>query len=267
MPDSTLSAIPFSAFKVGSRFLIEKAPVAQASSLRTLYCSHMRWQATRKEEMVATMTATGGSSSSSSAPPLVVSNGISCTDGSTADASKDFIAMVGSEPLTGDLATKETVLERIEKDSPKLVHIFAPGAAVGASQWAGIQLSQKSVLSAFELSERLAQRSQPLSMLLMTLCASSSGKQQRRPTEDANSQHTLSLASTRVYIFCRDCLLGSARARSGRRAPGLCARCSRWRVPLHSGGQVEYTDVREHHPYDAVLCAYGDERGKDCCGL
>ena len=45
LPDPFLSSIPFSALKVGKRFLIERALVAQASSLRTLDCARIRWDA------------------------------------------------------------------------------------------------------------------------------------------------------------------------------------------------------------------------------
>ena len=43
LPDPALSSIPFCALKVGDRFLIEKALVAQASSLCTLDYARVRW--------------------------------------------------------------------------------------------------------------------------------------------------------------------------------------------------------------------------------
>ena len=43
LPDSTLSPVPFSAFLVGDRFLIQRASVAQAASLRTLDRTRKRW--------------------------------------------------------------------------------------------------------------------------------------------------------------------------------------------------------------------------------
>lgn len=45
IPDPSLSFIPFCALKVGGHYLIEKAVVAQASSLRTLDCARVRWEA------------------------------------------------------------------------------------------------------------------------------------------------------------------------------------------------------------------------------
>ena len=43
VPDPDLSFVPFCALKTGEHFLIEKALVAQASSLRTLDCARLRW--------------------------------------------------------------------------------------------------------------------------------------------------------------------------------------------------------------------------------
>lgn len=45
LPDPFLSPIPFVALKTGGRPLIQKACVAQASSLRTLYRARVRWDA------------------------------------------------------------------------------------------------------------------------------------------------------------------------------------------------------------------------------
>ena len=50
LPDSNLSSIPFAAFKVRDRFMIERVPVAQASSLGTLDFSQRRWQAISSSE-------------------------------------------------------------------------------------------------------------------------------------------------------------------------------------------------------------------------
>ena len=45
LPDPSLSSIPFCALKTGGHYLIEKALVAQASSLRTLDCARVKWEA------------------------------------------------------------------------------------------------------------------------------------------------------------------------------------------------------------------------------
>ncbi len=62
---------------------------------------------------------------------LFVTNGVSLKSEAVATANKNFIATVGVEPLAGDSATKDAVLETIKNDKPGLVHIFAPRAVVG----------------------------------------------------------------------------------------------------------------------------------------
>lgn len=43
LPDPGLSPIPFCALLADDQFLVERVPVAQASSLRTLDCARARW--------------------------------------------------------------------------------------------------------------------------------------------------------------------------------------------------------------------------------
>ena len=104
VPDSSLSTIPFCALKIGGRFLIEKAPVTQASSLHALISTRMRWDAI-------------------------------CSERSALSKGGKLTAIPVTEILVPDsgVATAQAI-ERVASGSGSLVHFLAHTGHTGKSQ-------------------------------------------------------------------------------------------------------------------------------------
>ena len=160
LPDPGLSSIPFCALRVGGRFLIEKALVAQASSLRTLDCARIRWDAicsgppsSPAPEVGLEEGWAGGElrrkqSVCMLACLLVVdlSLYIKCIlavqalvvkydDSIVLDMLGEELAqLLPAEVVSGDDATKENVIERVTSGSASLVHFLVHGTPGGRAE-------------------------------------------------------------------------------------------------------------------------------------
>ena len=129
LPDPSLSSVPFCAFKAGEHFVIEKALVAQASSLRTLDCARIRWDAICSEQQ---------SPPPPPPPPpevgleaLTVMYDDSDVIQSLEEQCVELRKVLPAQTLSDSDATRANVIERVTSGSASLVHFLVHGTPGG----------------------------------------------------------------------------------------------------------------------------------------
>ena len=114
VPRGRGASIPFCALKVGEHFLIEKAFVAQASSLRTLNCARVRWLAICDD----------AEPSSEAGQALMVMHDDFDVLKSLEEQCAELVQVVQAETLSDSDVSKANVIKRVVKGSASLVHFL-----------------------------------------------------------------------------------------------------------------------------------------------
>ena len=153
LPDSTLSPVPFSAFPVGDRFLIERAFVAQAASLRTLDCARKRWDDISSSDPQSSpeVGLSGGATDWKYAgcissdtcilecvgvcvcvrmQVLVISSG-ELSERQAFPELRDLNRILLAETDPDDAISKEELIKRVTGGSASLIHFLGHGTSVG----------------------------------------------------------------------------------------------------------------------------------------
>lgn len=166
LPGPLLSSIPFGALETGGRLLIEKAPVAQASSLRALDSARVRWHAICNEPRLPSKVGVGSAVSPMQFPCWRFQfcrhfNKRGKRGGKTESAIAIFVSIyycrqcclqaltirycnspeyleklnqvLPTETLSGSAATKEKVTERLTSGSAPLIHFLGHETPGGKS--------------------------------------------------------------------------------------------------------------------------------------
>ena len=127
LPDASLEAVPFGAFKFGDQFLIEKVPVGQASSLRTLGHARLRWEdiCTAEEPPRPEVEQC-----LSGRQALVISHGSPAQKTLMDKETTKLREMLNADVLSGERASKEAVIDKLGRPA-SLILFLVHGVLMG----------------------------------------------------------------------------------------------------------------------------------------